>query len=434
MKPPGCWMARRTGPAPPGRSHMRATPRTVMKMEEVSEPREVNLRSAPPARTHQRPAALGRRAKRGKELLSGARTRKVGVTEAASVTTATVQVYNHAIVKFLKSAGVKEIPRDLEVLDTEVVRYFDEGYLEGRGSGGGSTLLAALHFEEARLVGRGCCLLPRAIRSLRGWQKLVPSQTQQPLPWKLCAAIAMSLLESKSVWAAAAWLLMVDCLLRPSECLRLRACQVLQPTSEFGMMKATLFLNPTEFGQRSKVGELDESVIIDRKWLSESIAALARCRRPHEALFNLDLAQMRACFVKAAHQCGIAQLRPVLYMGRHSGASIAALETRMTLDMIKKRGRWRTDASVRRYEKSGLVQKVWLGLAERDRKSCIRAAARLPGELDRHVQIELTRARRASRRPSLLSCSRAPVALARPSAGADMSAMPSTSCKAARVM
>ena len=55
------------------------------------------------------------------------------------------------------------------------------------------------------------------------------------------------------------------------------------------------------------------------------------------------------------------------------------------LSAVKKRGRWRTDASVRRYEKSGLLQKSWMELPERDRQSARRAAVQLPGLLSRPV-------------------------------------------------
>ena len=88
--------------------------------------------------------------------------------------------------------------------------------------------------------GKGCEKLPRTLRILKGWQKLVSSLTQQPLPLQICAGIPMWLLEASGVEFALAWLLMVDCLLRPSECLRLQVSQFLQPNRDMHMKTGTI--------------------------------------------------------------------------------------------------------------------------------------------------------------------------------------------------
>ena len=41
-----------------------------------------------------------------------------------------------------------------------------------------------------------------------------------------------------------------------------------------------------------------------------------------------------------------------LYQARHSGASSDSAGGRRTLKKVKRRGRWRSDASLRRYEKA----------------------------------------------------------------------------------
>ncbi len=48
-------------------------------------------------------------------------------------------------------------------------------------------------------------------------------------------------------------------------------------------------------------------------------------------------------------------LRPVLYSLRHGGASHDMLNRIRPLEEIKKRGRWRSDASLRRYTKGTRV-------------------------------------------------------------------------------
>ena len=349
-----------------------------LKMEQALAEQGIGMRA-----THRRKKEQAVRRLRtiSTELKESMRAMKVSFTEAASVTTATVEKYQRAIEKFLAATEQKEVTLDLHKLDDLVVTYFDQCCLEGLGAGAGSLLLAALHFRLPRLVGRGCVQLPRAIRSQKGWQKLRPTQTKQPLPWNLCMAIARCLKETNGIAWALAWLVMVDSYLRPSEALRLQASQVLQPSRDFGMRGTTLYLNPIALGRRSKTGELDESVAINRPFIGKAIARLALMKRRGEVLFGPTLAEMRNAFVRAAHRCGVGHLQPVLYMGRHSGASLDSLEGRLKLEEIKKRGRWRTDASVRRYEKHALVQKVWLEMAETDRRFARRAAATLPVEL-----------------------------------------------------
>ena len=81
------------------------------------------------------------------------------------------------------------------------------------------------------------------------------------------------------------------------------------------------------------------------------------------------------------------------------------LEGSGDLAAVKKRGRWRTDASVRRYEKSGLVQKVWLNMSEVDQRFCRRAAAKLGGALERRASGGMRTQSGPSRRVSSLTSS-----------------------------
>ena len=55
--------------------------------------------------------------------------------------------------------------------------------------------------------------------------------------------------------------------------------------------------------------------------------------------------------MNAVRDLGIDVLRPSLYSNRHGGASGDLLSRRRPVDEVKKRGRWRSDASLRRYGK-----------------------------------------------------------------------------------
>ena len=78
---------------------------------------------------------------------------------------------------------------------------------------------------------------------------------------------------------------------------------------------------------------------------------------------------------------GVTFLKPVLYMGRHSGASLDRLEERLSLAEVRERGRWRCEGSVARYEMRALVQEVFNRMTARARAVCQRCEARLLGDL-----------------------------------------------------
>ena len=63
------------------------------------------------------------------------------------------------------------------------------------------------------------------------------------------------------------------------------------------------------------------------------------------------LGQLSASFGEAVEACGLAALRPCLYSLRRGGASEDFLRKRRSLDEVQRRGRWRTEKSVRRYTK-----------------------------------------------------------------------------------
>ena len=180
-----------------------------------------------------------------------------------------------------------------------------------------------------------------------------------------------------------AWLLMVDGYLRPSEALRLRRSQFIMPaTGQPFMSRVAIHLNPRELRVRSKTGELDESVVVSRAWLSDALV-LWIAHKPDGPAFQVTLLGLRTAFLSVAAQLGLTKFKPVLYMGRHSGASIDRPEERLELDEVKKRGRWRTDSSVRRYEKRALVQKVLAEMSVAEVRMCARAAAQLQAALRR---------------------------------------------------
>ena len=74
-------------------------------------------------------------------------------------------------------------------------------------------------------------------------------------------------------------------------------------------------------------------------------------------MWSFDRAGLSAAFAQAACLAAVDHLEPQLYSLRHGGASADALRRTRSIEEIKKRGRWTSDASVRRYEKAALAMR-----------------------------------------------------------------------------
>ena len=330
------------------------------KIEPIIE--KIVLRPVAPVRDHRRQAR-----KKLKAEATDIFTRSLGITEAASVQKRTIEGYTLAVTAFERIMRLTVVSLPVATLDSKMVTYFDYLYLEGECPSVGERLWAAVRMLIPEYSSHGRLSLPRAWRSLKGWRRLVPQKTRRPLPWVVVAAIAHWLACHAGLGSALAWLTMVDAYLRPGECMRLVTSQVLPRTSQKWMDSVVLLLHPDERGIASNTGEMNESLAIRRPWLADLLNRWARSRRS-PAMWDCGLPELRANFLKAATMLELTPWRPVLYMGRHSGASLDRLEEVLSLAEVQRRGRWRSEASVRRYEKRALVQEVYLKLPLHVRK------------------------------------------------------------------
>ena len=87
-------------------------------------------------------------------------------------------------------------------------------------------------------------------------------------------------------------------------------------------------------------------------WLLEPLAALREVRLREARLWSFTMPQLRKAFESAAQRLRVSQLGIHLYGLRHGGVSFDLLEGRRSLEQAKARGRWRSDASLRRYGKA----------------------------------------------------------------------------------
>ena len=169
---------------------------------------------------------------------------------------------------------------------------------------------------------------------------------------------------------------MFDTYLRPNEMIEMKTEQVIEPQAQRGMDRVALVINPEYYNRPSKTGELDESLHISRAWLGRLLLRYKRLRKSPR-LWDHNLLEMRRIFLLVAEDLCIGHLRPCLYMARHSGASIDRLENRLSLQEVQRRGRWRCEASVRRYEKRAMAQEVASRLSPVQMLAFTRAAAEI---------------------------------------------------------
>ena len=195
--------------------------------------------------------------------------------------------------------------------------------------------------------------------SFEGWRNLDPGQQRTPLAWPLVSIIALTLMRLNQPTVALCILTMFNTYIRPSEALKLRKQDVVR-TSNLGLQWA-INLNSSDEAETSKVGMEDESILLDNPMMNYLGPALHRLSLglPSAPLPNLKYADLIHWWRTALMSIGLAQDFAVLYQLRHSGASWDRLKkTRTTLE-IKLRGRWSSDASLRRYDSHAKVAQLY---------------------------------------------------------------------------
>ena len=109
----------------------------------------------------------------------------------------------------------------------------------------------------------------------------------------------------------------------------------------------------------SKARVFDDGVPLDSpvfKWLPKALIKNLRLsrRQAHENMFLFTYSELLQQFKLA---CAELQIKDAsLYRLRHGGASHDAAARLRTIAEIKRRGRWASDRSVRRYEKRTWLQ------------------------------------------------------------------------------
>lgn len=293
-------------------------------------------------------------------------TKGDGFLRRSSVTAATAERYKECVrelIQFVKKEARGRLsPANLEKADRALEAYLEQLFSSGESKEAGRYTLFGLAW--ARGWATRSPAFPLSKQALKGWDRMEPAASREPIPCDIALAFARRLSSgtSEEVEAAAAILLCFDTYLRPSECLGLTRSHVVPPHGQGATGQWAVTIAPAGLGAPSKTSTYDDTVIVGeakkpRSQTSVVLKALYDTRSvelfPRLTLHRFEVLMRKTCVESASgdaympHQC------------RHGGASHDALDGIRPMRDIQRRGRWRARESLRRYEKHGVLLRVW---------------------------------------------------------------------------
>ena len=273
--------------------------------------------------------------------------------------------------------------RPLKKVDAVVAHWMANAFAEGEQPFRGAYMVAAVGWEWPELGKFGSTTLPHARQTLAGWRRLAPASSKLPLPPAVVSGIANTIAAQDGWRMAVEVVLMKIFYLRPGEAKRLTGRSLVRPKGGSGLGRRvwSIVLHESEKGVSSKTREFDETLLLDLdrdRWFEETLGLLKNDTGDDEYLFQEEPKLLARALARAGAHFG---LTVVPYMLRHTGASCDFADGSRTIEQIKHRGRWQSDASVRRYEKGGRSPQTWSNLGVDVRDYCERSHRHLPAIL-----------------------------------------------------
>jgi hypothetical protein len=167
---------------------------------------------------------------------------------------------------------------------------------------------------------------------------------------------------------------MYDCYLRPYELLGLRARDVIAPSEVLAHW--CIRVCPREELRPSKTGIFDDTVILDSKHRPAALFMLLLLLRskvfePGDLLFEFSHESLLKLFQKALEWLSLPGWGFSLYSCRHGGPSEDVCGNFRSLEVVKRRGRWASESSLRRYEQRGRLHVVYSHVPRQLMSFCI---------------------------------------------------------------
>jgi integrase len=219
--------------------------------------------------------------------------------------------------------------------------------------------------------------LPEARRALDGWERFQLGEEGLPMPQEAVGAVAAACMRvGEEAVALVAWL-SFDCLLRQQDWRGLRTEDVSIDREEvsfrFGVRAR---------GERVKTGS-DQGVSIDRLWLRQWFRTYLAAQQlgPGGFVFGSIFARFDVVFGATQTQLQLERNTP--HGLRHGGASQMILDN-LSLDEVRRRGRWAQEKSCRRYLKTHELTRIRAAMPATVRRLGERFLAAPLAELARH--------------------------------------------------
>jgi integrase len=309
-----------------------------------------------------------------------------GTLSMASVSPRCRATYMECLARMARSTGINLDGQNTAAeVDKALCLMLDQMFLEGEDLSKAQYMMAAMLFKWPQFQSPKQMLLPVSKQSLQGWRKLEPPRSRLPLPWEAVCLMAEHMMGHDMVEEALMMLLAFVMYLRPGEVCKLR-CQDLVPPVGQGRREASkwsLVLHPEEELVPSKTAEFDETLLFDLPYTKFVAISVHQWRRTssrpgHQLIFSKTASQLREAMVSVAQKCALQPLGdPHPYRSRHGGASRDFATGDRKQPDIQRRGRWKTAASTRRYEKGGRLGQLMRSLSQKVRDAAYKAAARI---------------------------------------------------------
>jgi len=277
--------------------------------------------------------------------------------EERSVTAVTRDHYDRELLQFKKwmiatGSGDDSVFGAAPTLDGVLLQYFTTLFFAGEMASRGTYVLAAVMFRHSQYAKNGPGQLPRAWRALKGWRSMCPPRSRLPLVRQFWFGVAMLLATRGEQQMAVFVLISLSSYLRPNQLLMMKKRHLVRPLAGVSGVW-TCLANAYEGNRPSKAGEFDVSILLDSEWFRWGGALFERLvvGSPDDPLFGFSYPSFLSCFQAAV--ATLKQPKVVPYQLRHSGPSCARAAGARSQAEIKKRGQWKADRSVARYEKAG---------------------------------------------------------------------------------
>lgn len=241
--------------------------------------------------------------------------------------------------------------------DKATEELLEERYFKGDTVSDMNHLVPAVKWHRRKFAKAGLVKLYKSEQTFAAWRRSQPARSRLGLPNPRMSSIckAMGVRKKQRRAAGSVWLAK-ECYLRPGELARCRRRDLRRPVPP-AAPDWSLVLHPQELGVTSKTGGLDETVVLDleiHKPFAPQLEFLAS-GDPDLPLCDLGQGELAKLFTETAVGEGLEELDPVVYQCRHTWPAGDRAQMLRKPAGIKRRGRWISDASVRRDEKGGGV-------------------------------------------------------------------------------